>query len=304
MNNWFRSLDLKVILAFAAVYIIWGTTYLAIKIGLEDFPPFLMAGFRYVVAGLLLAVICVVRRQQLIDNTVWRNILLGAVMLTLGQGVLFWAELYLSSGLTAVLVSTLPIWYIVVDRKNWKGYFNSWLTFAGIALGLAGILLLFKDQLSGGSEDGTMKLIASLTVLGSCLSWAVGSIYYKNHAQAGRLFPDVSWQLLGGAVACLLVSLFADPLASFSFSQVSLRTWAAISYLAVAGSVVAFTASYYLLSVRPPAVVGTYAYVNPIIAVLLGVLVANEHISVSQVLGIAIILVAAYLSNRAKLTKS
>jgi drug/metabolite transporter (DMT)-like permease len=301
MKNWINSLNIKVIFAFGAVYIIWGTTYLAIKIGIAEMPPFLMAALRYLIGGTLLLGLCLARNRQPLNKEIWQNMVLGGLMLTLGQGTLFWAEQYISSGLTAVLVSTLPIFYILVDRKNWKGYFNSKLTIISIILGLIGILALFKDQLAEGANYNRLTLIASLVVLSSCLSWALGSIYYKNKAAPERLFPDVGWQLIGGSIACFLVSLVADPLTAFTFAQVSLQTWAAVGYLAIAGSVIAFTASYYLLSVRPPAVVGTYAYVNPIIAVILGVLFANEVISMSQFIGIAIILLAAYLSNRVKM---
>ncbi|MBG6233591.1 drug/metabolite transporter (DMT)-like permease [Pedobacter sp. CAN_A7] len=301
MTDWIKSLNIKVILAFGAVYIIWGTTYLAIKIGIAEMPPFLMASFRYFIGGMVLIGLCLIRNKQPLNKEVWQNMVLGGFMLTLGQGTLFWAEQHISSGLTAVLVSTLPIFYILVDRKNWKGYFNSKLTIVSILLGLIGILALFKDQLVVGASKDPLTIIASLVVLSSCLSWAIGSIYYKNRASPERLFHDVAWQLIGGSIACILVSLVADPLATFSFDQVSLKTWGAIVYLAIAGSVIAFTASYYLLSVRPPAVVGTYAYVNPIIAVILGVLVAEEVITWSQFVGILIILLAAYLSNRVKL---
>ncbi|WP_432708336.1 EamA family transporter [Pedobacter sp.] len=302
MKNWINSLDLKVILAFGAVYIIWGTTYLAIKIGIAEMPPFLMATFRYLIGGTVLLMLCLIRNTQPLNIQVWQNLLLGGLMLTLGQGTLFWAEQYISSGLTAVLVSTLPIFYILADQRNWKSYFHSKLTIVSILLGLIGIVALFKDQLAEGINYNPLTLIASLVVLGSCFIWALGSLYYKRKAAPERLFPDVGWQLIGGSIACLVVNLFTDPLSSFSFDQVSIKTWGAICYLAIAGSVIAFTASYYLLSVRPPAVVGTYAYVNPIIAVFLGVLVAHEEVSASQLFGIGIILVAAYLANRVKLT--
>jgi drug/metabolite transporter (DMT)-like permease len=294
--------NLKIVLSFAAVYLIWGTTYLAIKIGIAEFPPFLMATFRYLLASGALLIFCLAKKQQPFKVAILRNMVLGGLMLTLGQGILFWAELHLSSGLTAVLVSTLPICYILVDRKNWKGYFHSKLTLFSILLGLAGIVLLFSDQLSGGSGDSQLILIASLTVILSCLCWAWGSIYYKDHSVPETLFPDVSWQLLGGAIACFTVSICVDPLKEIDLLEVSLKAWGSVAYLAIAGSVIAFTASYYLLSVRPPAVVGTYAYVNPIIAVLLGVLVAGEEISLVQIIGIAVILIAAYLSNRVKLS--
>lgn len=296
--------SLKIILAFAAVYIIWGTTYLAIKIGIEDMPPFLMATFRYLIASVILLAICLAKKQQPFKKDVFKNMLLGALMLTAGQGILFWAELHLSSGLTAVLVSTLPICYILVDKKNWKGYFHSKLTIFSIVLGLIGVVLLFLDQLTIDKTDqGSLTLLAAITVILSCVSWAAGSIYYKNHSEPKRLFADVSWQLLGGAIACLVVSLVTDNFTGFNIRDVSIATWWAILYLAIAGSIIAFTASYYLLSVRPATVVGTYAYVNPIIAVILGVLVADEKITVVQLIGILIILIAAYLSNRAKLGK-
>ncbi|MEJ5995611.1 EamA family transporter [Pedobacter sp. Du54] len=289
----------KVILGFAAVYVIWGTTYLAIKFGISEIPPFLMASLRYSIAATVLTAISVILKKELTKVPILRNMLLGGFMLSLGQGILFWAELHLSSGLTAVLVSTLPICYIIVDRTNWKNYFHSKVTLLGIVLGLAGVALLFSEQLGSNSEGEKMTLIASLAVIGSCLCWAWGSIYYKNHT-CGPLMPEVSWQLVGGAIACLVVSASTEPLTSVDIFSFSLRAWGSVVYLAIAGSVIAFTASYYLLSVRPPAVVGTYAYVNPIIAVLLGVLIAGEHVSTIQGIGIAVILIAAYLSNRAK----
>lgn len=296
-----QSIDFKTILAFAAVYIIWGTTYLAIKIGIQEMPPFLMAGFRYLMGGTVLLGLCLLGKKQPFAESPWWNMALGGIMLTLGQGILFWAELHISSGLTAVLVSTLPIFYILVDRVNWPGYFRSKLTLFSIALGLAGIILLFKDQMSGGSGDLALKLVASLSVLFSCMSWAIGSIYYKRRSRPERLFSDVSWQLIGGSIACFMVSFIIDPLDQFHFNHLSLVTWGAVFYLAIAGSVIAFSAMYYLLATRPPAIVGTYAYVNPIIAVILGVLVANETITTYQLMGIGIILLAAYLSNRVKL---
>jgi drug/metabolite transporter (DMT)-like permease len=304
MESWIKKIDLKVVSSFAAVYIIWGTTYLAIKIGLEGMPPFIMVSIRYLIAGVALLSICLIKREKLFNPMFTRNMLLGAFMLTLGQGVLFWAEQYLSSGLTAVFISTLPICYILIDKKNWKNYFHSKLTLISIAMGLIGIIVLFKDQTgtaAGGTSSAKMSIIASLVVLGSCLCWAAGSLYYKYKIPEGSLFCDVGWQLLGGAIACFFVSLFTDHITTFNFSGVPFKTWGAILYLAIAGSVIAFTASYYLLSVRPPAIVGTYAYVNPIIAVLLGWAVADEMITLSQVIGIAVILVAAYLSNKVKL---
>jgi drug/metabolite transporter (DMT)-like permease len=302
MKKLLPNLNLKVVFAFAAVYLIWGTTYLAIKIGLEEMPPFLMAFFRYLIAGTVLLGICLVKQENIITKTIWKNMLLGAFLLLLGQGVLFWVEQYLSSGLTAVFIGSLPICYLLVDVNNWQKYFKSKLTLIGIVLGLIGIIVLFRDQSQPAHQGAVnMQIIASFVVLGSCFCWAIGSLYYNNKFPKGSLFCDIGWQLFGGALICLLVSLFADPLDTFTFAQVSLKTWGAVFYLAIAGSIVAFTSSYYLLSVRPAAVVGTYAYVNPVIAMILGYLIADERITISQIAGIVIILIAAYLSNTVKL---
>lgn len=302
MKDWLKTIDLKVLLAFAAVYIIWGTTYLAIKIGLHEMPPFLMAGFRYFISGFILLIICFIKKENIFNKSLFNNMLLGAFMLTLGQGVIFWAEQYLSSGLTAIFIATLPIWYILADKRNWKGYFSSKLTIISILMGTIGILILFKDQMAVHTEHSTdMKIIASAVAVISCFCWAAGSLYYKYNHSGDSLFCNVGWQLIGGGITCFFISLITSEWIGFNFSDVSVKTWSAVFYLAVAGSIIAFTASYYLLSVRPAAVVGTYAYVNPIIAVLLGCLLADEKITVNQIAGIVIILIAAYLSNKVKL---
>jgi drug/metabolite transporter (DMT)-like permease len=294
--------NLKVVLAFAAIYIIWGTTYLAIKIGLEEMPPFMMAALRYLVAGILLIGFCILKKEAVFNRDAFKNMLLGALMLTFGQGVLFWVEQFLPSGLTAVFIATLPVWYIAADHRNWKAYFNSKLTLAGILLGLIGIIILFKDQANaGGAVSGGQKVIASLVVIASCLCWAIGSLYYKYNYTAGSLFCNVGWQLLGGGITCLVIGFISGEHHRFTFDEVSFKTYMAVLYLAVAGSIIAFTASYYLLSVRPPAVVGIYAYVNPVIAVLLGALIAEEQVTIVQVIGMVVILISAYLSNKAKL---
>ncbi len=301
MHQQSGSGKLTVLLAFAAVYVIWGTTYLAIKIGVQQMPPFIVASLRYLIAGVLLLGFCLVKQERLFSGNTLTQMMLGAFMLTLGQGVIFWAEQYVSSGLTAVFIATLPVWYILIDGRNRAMYFRSKLTLTSIALGMIGIVALFSGQTSQVDErSGTMRLIASAVVLCSCFCWAAGSLYYKNHRGRGSLLVDVGWQLAGGTVACFAVSMFAGEWKHFSFGTVTAAGWGAVFYLAIAGSIIAFSASLYLLTVRPPAVVGTYAYVNPIIAVLIGI-AAGERITVSQVVGIVIILVAAYLANRVKI---
>jgi drug/metabolite transporter (DMT)-like permease len=300
MKKWPMALDIKVVLSFAAVYLIWGTTYLAIKIGLGYMPPFIMASLRYLIAGILLLVFCVATSDAIFSKGVFKQMVLGAFMLTLGQGVLFWAEEYLPSGLTAIYIATLPIWYIVIDRKNWRNYLGSKLTLLSIVMGLTGIIILFSGQLgSNDHQPPFMKLVASVVVVLSCICWAAGSMYYKYNA-GGPLFRNVGWQLVGGTIACFLISLFTGEWDKFSLLTMPGSGWAIVIYLAIAGSILAFSASYYLLTVRPAPVVGTYAYVNPIIAVILGYFIAGEAITIKQLSAILIILAAAYLANKVK----
>ncbi|MFD2147177.1 EamA family transporter [Mucilaginibacter antarcticus] len=291
--------DWKIILAFAAVYIIWGTTYLAIRIGIESMPPFIMAGLRYVIAGVLMLLYIKIKGEVVIDKNVTSNFLLGAFMLTCGQGTIFWAEKYVPSGLTAVLISTAPIWYIIADKRHWRTYFTSKLTMFSIVLGLVGVWVLFKDQAVIGTSS-KMIYIASAVIIISCFCWVTASLWYKYNHTPGSLFKNIGWQLMGGAVACLLVGIPTGEWAQFHIADVSVRSWCALFYLAIAGSIVAFTAMFWLLERRPAPIVGTYAYVNPVIAVLLGYLVANEIITTSQVFGMVVILLAAYLANKVK----
>jgi len=302
MKKLFPGLNIKVFLAFAAIYIIWGTTYLAIRFGLESMQPFIMAAMRYIIAGGLLLLFCSVKGEVVFKKTAINNMLLGAFMLTLGQAVLIWAEKYVSSGLTAVFSATLPIWYIIIDNKHWKGYFSSKLTLVSILLGVVGIIILFYRPSVNATEhhDAAMEIVASLVVIASCCFWAVGSLYYKYRLAKGSLYANVGWQLLGGAIACLLISSATGEWIKFSFGAVTLTSWLAVLYLAIAGSIIAFIALYWLLAKRPAALVGTYAYINPVIAVILGYLIYAEMITVIQLFGMLIILIAAYLANRVK----
>ena len=290
-------------LAFATIYIIWGTTYLAIKIGIVDFPPFIMASIRYLIAGVILLTICTAKGENIFSKGVGYQILLGAFIMTFGQAIAFWSEKYISSGLTAVFNSLLPLCYIVADHRNWNNYKGSKLTIVSISLGLLGIVILFINP-SGASEEhtGILTLVASVVTVAGCFFWAAGSLYYKYHKKTGSLFHNVGWQLIGGMMCCLLVTLITGEWKGFSLGAVPLKAWFAVVYLAFAGSILALLALYWLLARRPAAVVGTYAYVNPVIAVLLGYLIAGEQITIVQILGMVLILVAAYMANQVKFT--
>jgi drug/metabolite transporter (DMT)-like permease len=293
--------NIKSWIAFAAIYIIWGTTYLVIKIGIEDIPPFLLATFRYFIAAILLLGYCLFKGEVIFTKDAVRNILLGSFIMSFGQASAFWAEKYISSGLTAVFGSLLPVCYIIADARNWHNYKKSKLTFASIGLGLLGIVILFINPTENtANQTGSLTIVASAVTIAACFCWAAGSLYFKYHTSNGSLYKSVGWQLIGGMICCFMIASFFGEWKSFHIGAVSLRAWASVLYLAIAGSIVALIALYWLLARRPAATVGTYAYVNPVIAVLLGYFIANEKIYLIQILGMVLILIAAYVANQVK----
>ena len=289
-----------ILIAFSCTYILWGTTYFAVLVGLKTLPPFLMAALRFLLAGIVLLLVILLKREKLWRKGMHKNILVGTVILTGGQGLLFWSEQYIPSGYAAILVSTLPLWYVLLDNKNRSFYLKSKTIIAGLLLGFFGILLLFERYIITASGITTKQIFGILAALGGSICWVTGTLYYKNHVDQKFIFLNLGWQLMGGFFSSVLISFLSGELSKFSFAAVSVDSWLATVYLAVAGSLVAFISFSWLLSVLPAAIVGTYAYVNPVIAVLLGWMFANESITVLQISGMIVILLSAILVNSAK----
>ncbi len=289
-----------IILAYLATYVLWGTTYFAVLVGLQTLPPFIMAALRFFMAAVVLLLVVYIKGEKIIVPGIYKNMLLGVIILTGGQGLLFWSEQYIASGTAAILVSALPLWYVLLDTKNRKIYFSNKLIISGLVLGFFGILLLFKKYMGASSGNTQWQLFGLLAVIGACMCWASGTLYYKNNANQNSLFLNLGWQLAGGCLSSLIVAFLTLEFKNFSLENVSMNSWLATIYLAVAGTLIAFVAFSWLLTVRPAAIVGTYAYVNPVIAVLLGWLLANEGISFLQIIGMIIILLSAFLVNSPK----
>ena len=293
-------INVRIVLAFAAIYIIWGTTYFAVLVGIKTIPPFIMGAIRYSIAGIAFLMYAIFNKEKIFNRSVLKNILIGALMQTGGQAILFWSEKHISSGFTAILVGTEPIWFIILDKPQWKYCFNNKLILTGIAAGFIGIIVLFENLLGSSLHvQQSLQLIASLVTLLSAVLWTGGSLYFKYHRTEGSLYLNLGWQLIGGVFSCTLVSLFTHEWIGFAFTEISVQSWFAVFYLALAGSIVAFSCYNWLLTQKPAPVVGTYAYVNPVIAVFVGSLLASEQIYINQVIGMIIILVSAYLINKA-----
>lgn len=285
-----------VILAFGAVYVIWGSTYLAIRIAIETLPPFLMAGVRFVVAGTVLLGWARLRGSALPTRIQWRNTaVVGAMLLLVGNGAVVWAEQWVPSGLVALLVATVPLWIVLVDW-GWgeRRPPGPWLVL-GLAWGLAGVALLVGTE-GIGIAVGKPLLGAGVVLVGA-FSWAAGSIVARDAAMPSSPAMTVGAEMLCGGGLLLLLSLAVGEPAGFRLPDVTLRSVLALLYLIVFGALVAFSAYIWLLGRVPAARVSTYAYVNPVVALFLGWALAGEPMTGRTAVAAAVILSAVMLVN-------
>jgi drug/metabolite transporter (DMT)-like permease len=285
---------IKVIVAFAAVYLIWGSTYLAIRFAIETIPPFLMAGVRFVLAGAVLYAWLRLRGAERPRRAYWVSTgVVGALLLLGGNGAVVWAETRVPSGITALLAATLPLWMVLLDWVRPRGTRPSGWVWAGIALGLAGIVLLVGPGNFGGGEPVDLLGAAAL-ILGS-LAWAAGSLYSRGAALPPSPFLVTAMQMLSGGALLILAGLATGELGSLSLPAISVKSMVAMLYLLIFGALVGFSCYIWLLRVSTPARVSTYAYVNPVVAVILGWAFAGEPFSVRTLLAMAVILGAVAL---------
>ncbi|KAA0255827.1 hypothetical protein FBQ97_07535 [Acidobacteria bacterium ACD] len=266
-----------VLLAFAAVWLIWGSTYLAIRVVLETLPPFTMAGVRFVAAGLLLGAFSLARGAARPTRAQWGTALvLGGLLFLGGNGAVVWAEQRIASGLAALLVAIEPLWVVLLQARSGAGR-PSARAVLGVVLGIAGLLVLIGPWNLGASDR--VDLAGSVVVVAGSLSWAIGSL-------AGRTakLPEppplaAATQMLAGGALLLVAGLAAGEPARVVWSAVSLRSVLALAYLALFGSIVAFTAYLFLLRQVSPARASTYAFVNPVVAVVLGAWLGGEPLT-------------------------
>lgn len=276
-------------IAFIAVCVIWGTTYLAIKVALETIPPFLMGGIRYLIAGTVLGAVLVARGEKLPPLAEWGSLAwLGFLMIGLGNGGVNWAEQYLASGITAVVIATSPFWMVAIDAMLPGGEKFSPRKIVGLSIGFSGIVLLVWPDITLEGADGRMVLLGILALQIACAGWAVASSYTKRHAMSRNLLVIAAVQMFFGGLFMTIVGTVAGEWSAISFNP---RTTSALLYLIVAGSLVAFAAYSYALRHLPITTVSLYTYVNPVIAVALGTLLLGEPFRLSMVVAAGIIVV-------------
>ena len=285
----------KIGAALAAVYVIWGSTYLAIAIAIETMPPFWMAGVRFVVAGALLYGLARLTGAARPVRVHWRSAtLIGALLLLGGNGGVVWAEQRVDSGLAALLVSTVPLWMVLLQWL--RGVRPSGGVLAGVAVGFAGLVMLVRP----GNGHGGIDPLGVVVLMVGCLSWAWGSLHSRRVSlPASPLMATALEMITGGALLLVAGAMTGEP-ARLDLAAVSMRSALALGYLVLIGALVGFTAYIWLLRVASPTVVSTYAYVNPIVAVFLGWLIRGEPLTGSTLAAAAVIVTGVALITSAK----
>lgn len=281
--------DVRVVLAFLAIYFLWGATFLAIRVAVLEIPPFFTAGLRFFTAGSLLFMVLVGRGEPVPSAAQWRSIVVIAVcMFVVTYGALFWAEQYVTSGLTAVLEATLPIVAMILEVFVFRRQPFRWRMLAAVALGFLGVaLLLLKNT------DQSFRVFPCLVILGGSVAWTLGAVLTRSMPLPKSVPLAAGAEMMVGGAVLLAVSWVAGEL--HPFPHIPLRAGIALLYLIVGGSLLGFTAYAWLLARMPATRVASHAYVNPLVAVALGYFVADEPVTPRMLLASALVVGSVFL---------
>jgi drug/metabolite transporter (DMT)-like permease len=285
-------------IALGIVWVVWGSTYLAIRVLVHEAPPLLAASVRFCCAGLIMGGVALVvdrrhgrpSRQQWLDYS-----LVGVLLLAIGNGLVMWSERIVPSGTAALIVATVPVWILVLDGLRPHGEPWTMRVWLGTVIGLAGVALVARPQV--GVSRGHWLAMGALQV--ACLAWTLGSLYAQAVPRKLPLASAAAIEMVAGSIALALLSrLFAED--ASSLASISARAWGAFGYLIAFGSLVGFTAFAYCLNELPATTVGTYAYVNPVVAVFLGWLILGESLTPGLLAGGALIVLSVVLTTLRK----
>ncbi|WET50984.1 EamA family transporter [Chryseobacterium indologenes] len=295
-------------LAFTNIYVIWGITFLAISFGLKGFPPFILSGLRFLVAGILMIGYLLSKGEKANSLINWKkNAITGVLILTGGTGLVAWGEQYVTASEAAISIATGPFWFIAIDRKNWKYYFSDKFIPIGLAIGFVGLVFFLKGSVNShaahAATDGHLRITAFVVLGLSSIAWVLGSLYSKKNPASQSTFMNIAQQLIVAGTAAFLIALFRGEWTDFSVSNVPISAWAGVLFLIFFGSIIAYLSYIWLLSVKPAALVSTHTYINPIVTVIAGWIVAHQSINGGQLYGLAIILLGVLLTNVTKYFK-
>lgn len=293
---------MTVVIAYFLIYVVWGSTYFFIGVCLRDLPPFVLGAVRFSVAGLALLAFCKRRGERLFSKRlILKSAVCGIVLLFIDQAVIMFAQQFVSSSLVAIVASSTAVWIMLLDVPAWKRNFRSPATVAGMLSGFVGVALLYVEQvLSEGRQTGHGEYGVPLLV-GGCVSWALGTLYSKYGSSAEESVGGLAgsaWQMVAAGVVFGLCACATDGFTGTAWASVRVSTWLSLAYLITFGSLMAYTAYVWLLKVRPASEVATHAYVNPVVAVVLGAGLGGERVTAVQLVGLVVILLSVMSVNK------
>ena len=265
--------------ALITIYVVWGSTYLAIRFAVESLPPFLMGGVRFMLAGALLYVWRRVRGDAAPSKREWRSAaIVGLLLLLGGHGSVAWAEQWVASSVAALLLGTVPLWMVVIDALRPGGRRPDWRTAVGVLVGFAGVAVLIRPTPST-SDVGNVDLLGAVILILGAFLWSVGSLYSRGAPLPSSPLLATSMEMLTGGAGLVLLGTLSGGWGRLNLAAISARSLWAWAYLIVVGALLAFAAYTWLLRVASTSLVSTYAYVNPLVAILLGHLLAGEPLT-------------------------
>ena len=307
-----------VIVAYFLIYVVWGSTYYFIGVALEGLPPFLLGAIRFSIAGLILLAWCMLRGEQVFKKSlIKKSMISGIVLLFIDMAVVMLAQRYLTSSLVAIIAASTAIWIMAFDIPMWKSNFRSLPVVIGIIIGFLGVMMLYIEQLSvdqvqSSSEYGVFTVADGiqshseygvLILIFGCISWSLGTLYAKYRSSGEEevnAFAGSAWQMLFASAAFWFFAIILGDVKNTDLAAVPSYVWYSLAYLIVFGSILAYSAYVWLLKVRPATEVGTHAYVNPFIAVFIGMTLGKEHVTYIQMAGLVVILLSVMLISRRK----
>lgn len=291
MTSSARPAAWKLLLAFAIIYLVWGSTYLAIRIGVHEIPPFLMAGLRFTIAGLVMFVWMRASGTPSPTLREWRDAsVLGTLMFLIDYACLFWAEQRVPSGIAAVILAMIPVCITLLEITFLRTQRLTLRLAAGLAIGVLGVIVLINPSASLG--EAPLDRRGVIAILVSCCGWSIGTIVSKRLTLPESKPMSAAAQMLSGGAQLLALAAITGEITHFRAQNISAAAWWSLVYLIIAGSIISYTAYVWLLHYESPTKVGTYAYVNPVVAVIVGATIGGEVVGRRTVLGAALIMIS------------
>jgi len=291
-----------IIVAYFLIYVVWGSTYYFIGVALQGLPPFLLGALRFTTAGLLLLLWCRYRGEPVFRKSLIRkSAISGIVLLFIDMAVVMLAQRYISSSLVAIIAASTAIWIMALDAPMWKRNFRNPLTVIGIVVGFLGVMMLYIEQFGLDSVAGEHREYGVLLLVFGCISWALGTLYAKYRSSGEEevnAFGGSAWQMLLAAAMFWIFAAFSGDIVNTDLSAVPTTSWLSLAYLIIFGSIMAYSAYVWLLKVRPATEVATHAYVNPFVAVFIGMVFGGEDVTWVQLMGLLVILISLMLINK------